>query len=91
MSDYETKEGNGSAFKNQRKTEEKHPTHTGEVKLNGKLHFLDVWLKKDRNGNAYVSLRIGKEKTGKRQDTPVMDKTKAGGFVDDFLSDENPF
>jgi hypothetical protein len=91
MSDYEMKEGNWSAFKNKRKSDAKHPDYTGEIKLQGKLHFFDLWVKQDRNGNNYFSGRVGQEKTGKQNDDyqrpldkPVMDNTRAGGVVDDL-------
>jgi uncharacterized protein (DUF736 family) len=62
MSDYELKDGNGTAFKNKRKSEEKHPDFNGEVKVNGKLHWLDIWVKKTKAGDNYFSVRIGNEK-----------------------------
>jgi hypothetical protein len=87
MADYETKDGNGTAFKNKRKSEAKHPDFTGEVKVAGKLHFLDVWVKQTKAGDNYFSIRIGSEKQAKANDDyqrPVMDNTRAGGFVDDL-------
>ncbi len=91
MSDYEVKPGRGTAFKNKRKSDEKHPDFNGEVRLpDGRLHFLDVWVQKTKAGDNYFSIKIGNEKTGAKSDRPVMDNTRAGGFSRD-LDDSVPF
>lgn len=82
MSEFELKEGNGTAFKNKRKSEEKHPDFNGEINVAGKLHWLDVWVKKTKAGDNYFTVRIGSEKKPKNNDDyqrPIMDNTKAGG------------
>ena len=97
MADYELKDGNGTAFKNKRKSETKHPDFSGEVKLQGKLHFLDVWVKQTKAGDNYFSIRVGNEKRPKESsddyqrpiDKPVMDNTRAGRSID--LDDSVPF
>ena len=91
MADYTLKNGNGTAFTNKRRTEDKHPSHTGEIKLpDGKVHFLDIWVKQTRAGDNYFSIRIGNEKTGAKSDEPVMDNTQTGGFSRD-LDLDTPF
>jgi hypothetical protein len=94
VSTFDLKDGNGTAFTNKKRSEEKHPTHTGEIKINGKLHWLDIWVKKTKAGDNYFSIRIGNEKKPKSENNddyqrPVMDNTKAGGYVD--LDDSVPF
>ena len=58
---YQHKEGAGSLFKNERKTADNHPDLTGEIMVNGKLHYLSAWRKEGKKGPFY-SVSIGKEK-----------------------------
>jgi hypothetical protein len=55
MSKYEQKDNTFSAFKNQRKETDNHPELTGTLIVGGKHHWMNVWLKKDKNGNLYIS------------------------------------
>jgi hypothetical protein len=48
----------GVLFKNDKKTEEKHPDYTGSyMDSSGADHWLDAWLAKDRNGKTYMRLK----------------------------------
>ena len=59
---YEMKPGQGSAFKNDKKTEDWHPAYKGKVMLpDGSLHWLDVSPKKTSAGDTWVSVKIGKQ------------------------------
>ena len=58
---YQHKEGSGSLFKNDKKVSDSHPDLTGEIMVNGKLHFLSAWRKEGKKG-PYYSVSIGKEK-----------------------------
>ena len=58
---YIQKEGNGSLFKNDRKTTETHPDYTGSIMVNGKEHWLSGWVKEGQKGK-FFSISIGKEK-----------------------------
>lgn len=58
---YTPKEGNGSLFKNDRKTTENHPDYTGSIMVNGKEHWFSAWVKEGQKGK-YFSCSIGKEK-----------------------------
>lgn len=87
MAEFVLKENTGTAFTNKKRSEDKHPSHTGEINVAGKLHFLDLWVNQDKNGNNYFKVKIGSEKKPRQNDDyqrPVMDSTKAGGFVDDL-------
>ena len=53
---FETRELSGQLFKNQRKTEEKHPNAQGECLIEGKAYYISAWTKKDKNGNPWQSL-----------------------------------
>ena len=62
---YQAKEGNGSLFKNVRKTTENHPDFTGTIMVNGKEHYLSAWVKESPKVGKYFSVSIGKEKQPK--------------------------
>lgn len=53
---YEPKNGSGAIFKNKDKKEDKHPDYRGSFKgLDGKMYNAALWIKKDKNGNAFFS------------------------------------
>jgi hypothetical protein len=52
---YELKDNSGSLFKNDKKTEEKHPSMRGECMVNGKKMSVSAWVKEGKNGN-FLSL-----------------------------------
>lgn len=57
---YELKDGQGSLFKNDRKTEERHPDYKGSFKINGTEYDLAAWVKEGKKGK-FFSLSV-KEK-----------------------------
>ena len=65
---WETKDNNGSVFVNRRKQKETHPDYTGEIKIDGKLYWLNAWQKETRNGEAWFSFAVSpKEDRGSDQ------------------------
>ena len=60
MADYDNT-NRGGLFKNKRKTKENHPNLTGRINIRGTEYWLSGWTKKDRNGDAYISLSVGDE------------------------------
>ena len=59
----EVKPNTGILFKNERKTEERHPDYTGTwVDERGQECYLDAWKNESKNGKAYLKLRVGKQK-----------------------------
>jgi len=47
----------GVLFKNDRKELDKHPDYRGSyTDGDGREHWLSAWLKKDKNGNTYMSV-----------------------------------
>ena len=47
----------GVLFKNDRKEKETHPDYKGNyTDANGQEFWLSAWLKKDKNGNTFMSL-----------------------------------
>lgn len=90
---YEMKPGQGSAFKNDKKTEDWHPPFKGKVMLpDGSLHWLDVSPKKTQAGDTWVSIKIGKQIEGAPAAKPVSEHSaaKANAFVVD-VDDDIPF
>lgn len=73
MAEFQHKEGKGSAFANDRKTEDWHADFRGKVMVDGTLRYLDIWKNRDRNGNTYLGVQIGKpvgETRGKPAEPP---------------------
>ena len=89
---YEMKPGQGSAFPNDKKTEDWHADFRGKVMLpDGKTHWLDI-NPKNSNGKTWYSVKIGKEVAAQgdsysaaHKPFPAQDnhnKAKSNGFVD---------
>lgn len=59
MAEYENK-NQGVMFKNDRKTEEKHPDYTGTFwDADGGEYFCDAWIKKSqKTGGSFLSFRV---------------------------------
>lgn len=47
---YELREGQGSLFKNDRKSQDNHPSATGTALIGGVLYEISSWTKEGRNG-----------------------------------------
>jgi hypothetical protein len=54
----------GALFKNDRKESENHPDYKGSLNVGGTDFWISSWVKKDRNGNSYMSLSV-KPKDGR--------------------------
>lgn len=68
MSDYDNS-NTGVLFKNDRKTEDKHPDYTGSFYDDkGGEYFCDAWVKKSKSGGSFLSFRV-KPKQARRQET----------------------
>jgi len=77
---YELRDNSGSAFKNRRKETDKHPDYTGEIKIEGQVYWLNIWIKTDKNGNPWYSLGVKKK-----------DFSEAKKAVSNDIEDEIPF
>ena len=59
----EVKPNNGVLFKNDRKTEDRHPDYTGSITMEDGLdYYLDGWKNQSKAGKPYLKVRIGKQK-----------------------------
>lgn len=78
---YEMRPGQGSAFKNDKKTEDWHPAYKGKVMLpDGSLHWLDITPKKTKAGDTWISVKVGNQIQGA---APAMDshnQAKGNGY-----------
>ncbi len=78
--------GKGVLFKNNRKEKDTHPDYRGNIEFKGGVPYeLSAWLKKDKNGNTYMSLSVGDVKADSRPaPLPKHEETpKEAGEYDD--------
>ena len=87
---YETKELAFSAFKNNRKEKDTQADFTGEMKINGKLYWFNMWQKTDRNGNPYFSGSV-REKAAAYAQAKATVEAQAPLTQRDDIEDSIPF
>lgn len=87
MSNYDNS-NTGVLFKNDRKTEDKHPDYTGSFyDANGSEYFCDAWIKKSsKSGGTFLSFRV-KPKQARKEAAPQY----ASRPLSQELDDEVPF
>ena len=90
---YEPKNGSGGLWKNQFKTEDRHPTAKGYIIAHrdikqGERIDVAAWTKTDRNGNKYQSLQIDDPRP--RADQPA-EQPDPGADTAREPNDEIPF
>lgn len=96
------KPGNGSLFKNKFKQQDNHPDYTGNCTLlDGRPADLAAWIKEDKNGNKFMSIKISEQRESyKDAAQPVnpapdpqapLDSTTIPKVPIDPLDDEIPF
>lgn len=81
---YEMKDMSGSAFHNNRRDRETSPDLTGSALIHGKEHWVNMWLKTDKNGNTWVSFNL-KEKETRQAPTKKQDDRPTGEILDDTI------
>lgn len=57
MSDFDNT-NRGALFKNDRKEKDTHPDYKGSINVGGVDHWLDAWLKTDKNGKKFMSVSV---------------------------------
>lgn len=55
MSEYDNNMS-GVLFKNDKRQTDKHPNYRGSCEINNEQYWMSAWLKKDKNGNTFMSL-----------------------------------
>jgi uncharacterized protein (DUF736 family) len=58
MSNFEQKEGQGSLFKNEKKTAPNQPDYRGELKWHNQLLKVAGWIKESKTGKKFLSLKV---------------------------------
>lgn len=71
----------GSLFKNEKKTEEKHPDMSGSININGTDYWISGWKKQSKAGTGFISLSV-RPKEQIRQSSQPTNKAKAQDFDD---------
>jgi hypothetical protein len=83
MSEYDNT-NRGVLFKNDDKTEDKHPDYKGRINVGGTDYWLSAWIKTSKDGRKYMSLSpVPMEKVKPKP------AAKAGAFDD--IRDDIPF
>ena len=72
----------GSLFKNEKKTEEKHPDLSGSININGKDYWISGWSKVSKGGQKFISLSVREKQEMTRQIDKPTTKAKAADFDD---------
>ena len=72
---YEMRPGQGSLFRNEKKTTDKHPNLKGKVMLpNGEVRWVSAWTKETSAGDKWISFSVGELVQGSQ---PVSDHNQA--------------
>ena len=74
MSEYDNT-NSGALFNNTNKTTDKHPDRTGSLNVNGVDYWVSGWLKKDKNGNPFLSLAVKPKEVAPRQSSAPTRKS----------------
>ena len=75
----------GSLFKNEKKTEEKHPDLNGSLNVDGKEFWISGWSKVSKGGQKFISLSIREKQEQTRQISKPTTKAKAEDFGNDDI------
>lgn len=86
----EPKLNSGALFKNDKGDNPSRPDYKGTfTDAQGQELWLSAWVKKDKNGNSYMSISAQpKEKQAKKSNTASTAKKE---FITDDLQDDLPF
>jgi uncharacterized protein (DUF736 family) len=71
----------GSLFKNDKKTEEKHPDMSGTININGTEYWISGWKKQSKAGTGFISLSV-RPKEQVRQSSEPTKKAQPDPFLD---------
>jgi len=89
---YELKPGQGSAFKNDKKTEDWHPAYRGKVVLpDGSMHWLDVQPKKTAAGDTWLAIKVGNAVQGAAKPVDAHNAAKGNGYQPQPEDSDIPF
>ena len=72
----------GSLFRNDKKTDEKHPDMSGTLNVEGKEYWISGWKKTSKAGTGFISLSVRPKQD---QASKPSEPTKRAKEPDDFL------
>ena len=72
----------GSLFKNDKKTEEKHPDLSGSINIEGVEYWISSWKKVSKAGTPFFSLSVRQKQETSRQSSQPTSKAKPDPFDD---------
>lgn len=75
----------GSLFKNDKKTEEKHPDLNGSINIDGVDYWISGWSKVSKGGQKFISLSVRQKQEQTRQISKPTTKAKAEDFGNDDI------
>ena len=67
----------GSLFKNDKKTEEKHPDLSGSINIEGTEYWISGWSKMSKSGQKFLSLSVRQKQEQTRQSSQPTRAAKA--------------
>ena len=84
--EFQLRELSGSAFKNDRKTQDNHPDYKGSCKIDGKEYWISLWIKENARGK-WLSMAYQAKDGTPEQPKPA---SRSRPTFDD-LGDDIPF
>lgn len=66
----------GSLFKNDKKTEEKHPDLSGSINIEGTEYWISGWSKVSKGGQKFISLSVRQKQEQTRQSSQPTRSSK---------------
>lgn len=66
----------GSLFKNDKKTEEKHPDLSGSLNIEGTEYWISGWSKVSKGGQKFISLSVRQKQEQTRQSSQPTRSSK---------------
>lgn len=78
----------GSLFKNEKKTEEKHPDLNGSINIEGKDYWISGWSKVSKGRQKFISLSVREKQEQTRQSSQP---TRKAAPVKEEFNDDIPW
>ena len=75
---YEPLDNSGILFKNEKKTEPKHPDYKGDATIDGQEMWLSAWIKEGKNGK-FMSLSFNPKEGGGNTQSSKPNTTSTNG------------
>lgn len=73
------KDNSGLIFKNTKKEKDNHPDYKGQIRVDGKVKDIGLWVRKDKNGVSYFGAALTDSQTTEKKEykvTPITDELK---------------